>query len=302
MEGLKRSFIRAAIVLVVSTVVALFIIVPGLPRFRLDRVSEYQFNAALFFAGATGVSVWLASIYLTALLRSVRDRRLLHEAWSGAPPNEGERAAFVGTIETADPVRAPISGREVAAFRYEISQMRSGLDSRTKFLHFVGSGLVPLRLRTSSGSLPLSCFPHLEVAPIHVDRSEAIDNFNRYRRENAIEPPVPAGTYRGKPDLRNIGVHRFDREWSHREELDWKEADLTELSVVPGQHVTVFAHWSGQRGIIRDPLDIDMPILYTGDEVKRKLRWEVRRALIGMAVLLPIAAALIVAGSVYVRG
>lgn len=305
MEGLKRGIFRSIAVFVAALVLILFILDSRFRRFDLSAIFSPDFDAPLMVAGAAAFCVWFASIYVTSLFRTARDRSLLRLSHAGAPPADGKRGAFTGRIEARDLLRAPITGATVAAFRYEIFEWRSsGLSSQrssiTKFTHFQGSALVPLNVVTASGSFPLACFPEIEMPEAVRDRKQGIANFRRYQAETPIDPPQRAGTPQPRRNVREVGVHRFDREWTQRAELDWQKAELREWSLSPGDSVTIFAHYASGRGIVSDPRGIDLPLIYReGEETELRLSANWRRGVIGTLIFLVVAAAIVLGFATY---
>lgn len=122
-------------------------------------VSEAQWWVAAAAAFAVLVAAW----YVRVLLRVKRYRFLLRDATSGRPPRDAEAGFFIGTIESRESVRAPLSGRNVVAYRYAIDWAKPSTSGRTSSTYYSGSASVRWTLVTATGSYPLLCAPALSV-------------------------------------------------------------------------------------------------------------------------------------------
>jgi hypothetical protein len=255
--------------------------------------------SAIGVALAAGVLGWIAANLLLSALRAWRERAGLHASLAGTPPVDGRPAIIAGHIEPAGaPLRAPFSGRDCVAYRFEIYEIRSGGKSHHKVVYADGIAVVPSMIVTAAGSYRLLAVPELDCDETSLDHRDAAKRAAAHTRTLPYTPP-PEGFSRPA-----IEQQWSDADGDYRRERRYIEGDvdltnwkLSEKMLERGARVCVFGHYSAsQRAIVSDPNDwskITRVMKGDADAVVSQLGASVRRRLIGAVVIGGAAAAVV---------
>jgi hypothetical protein len=278
-------------VFVVSAVGLFLVLSRGPMTLRLFEPSEID-GAALMVALVAAFFLALAASYVMSIPLALSDIRLLQEAMDGRQAPEGERSAFVGSIESDHTLSAPVSGEQVLAYSYSISQWRSSsLGSGDTVDYYRGSALVPSRIVTPAGSLRLLTFPALTV-PVHpAGLPQKVRNFQAYASGVTFEPPLRVGTPEPRRNHESKESHRYDQH-RYEGEIDWQKARLKEYSVRRGERVVVYGRRSGDG--------INAESLYLEDGVRPELQSYLRKVVTGAIVFVVLALGLVAGYLVYI--
>lgn len=252
------------------------------------RANTLPTEALPWVALGAAASLAVAALNLVIASDVLRQRRLLSDL---AAPVEGEWRAFSGTLETARPLRGPMSASPVSFYSYSVIEPRgSAVGSPSNYTWFEGHGTAPTSLRTAFGVLPIAELPALLLPVRALPGEEALRNFLAWRESVSFTPALTAGGTGTSPDP---DADRVDiRNWTG--DPDWKRAMLSETSVGPGEEVVIFAaHYAG-RGLATSPL-FGRPALYRSGEVEADLAKNLRSSMssaIFFAVVAVVAVAL----------
>lgn len=221
-------------------------------------------GAYVYFRGLHGETkfLWPATIamaifltlvisYAFGIATSLGERRILKAALAGERPGDGRWTAISGHIQSARPLRAPISGGQSVFYRYEIAGRTGGnRDHSTIATHYEGKALAPSVITTTSGTYRLLAVPALEGGAVDVEDAVAVENARAYIASTEFETrdiPKEMATGVVKEWTDDDGEFRVDRKGSDPEE-PLERCSLSEWSVLNGEMVCVFGLYSETRG------------------------------------------------------
>ena len=216
-------------------------------------VSLRDFGPPMYWGSAVaGLLVVGAIGYLAGIGIAYRERKMLLDAMAGTPPADGRWTGISGTIHSATPLTAPLSGERVVAYEYKIHRDERIGKSSSEIVYYHGKALAPSTIATRQGSVRLLCLPaftELEAEPIA--QSEAA------RRANAYVASTQFTIY----DTSRKRVTRLEEEWTdddgrYRNDRQYftREIDLAdnfhfeEKHIKQGEQVCAFGLYSRERG------------------------------------------------------
>jgi hypothetical protein len=233
-----------------------------------------------FLAAAGAVMVFLRAVYghppsktlgvslLTALFacialgllfgiaKPVRERAALRRCLAGKRPSEGERAGIAGTIEPAasgETLRAPFSGVDSLAYRYEIYEMRRIGKSSSKVTYFEGVALVPSVVTSAAGRFPLLAVPTFDFGAEEVEPGKALFHWTEHAKAAPFEPDPKKRTLE-KEWTDDDGRYRCEKRWPMPADAPIEACRFRETLVRPGEKVYVVGRYSEAKGgIVPDP-------------------------------------------------
>ena len=205
-----------------------------------------------------GLAGWIGLNLLLSAVRAWRERAALNASISGTPPVDGRPTILAGYIEPAGPgLRAPLSGRECAAYTFEVYEMRRVGKSSSKVVYCDGVALTPSSVVTPGGSYRLLAVPELDCDEVDLDRKAAIARAAELMRTLPFQPPPKPFTRPSIEDQWNDDDGEFRRDRRRTEEpVDLEPCRLSERLLERGARVCVFGHYSAdKRAIVADPDD-----------------------------------------------
>ena len=237
-----------------------------------------------------GFAGWISVNLLLSAFRAWRERAALNASIGGTQPVDGAHTILAGYIEPAGPgLRAPLSGRECAAYTFEVYEMRRVGKSSSKVVHCDGVALTPSSVVTAGGSYRLLAVPELDCDEIDLDRKAAIARAAELMRTLPFQPPPKPFTRPAIEDQWNDDDGEFRRDRRRTEErVDLERCRLTERLLERGARVCVFGRYSAdKRAIVADPNDwTKITRVMKGDAaaVVAQLGSSIVRRLIGAAI------------------
>jgi hypothetical protein len=194
-----------------------------------------------------GGILWIGLKLLFGIAHLIREKAMLGRRH--APPADGELCALSGTIHAVNPLQAPLSGVNCAAFRYTISAIVGRGKNRTIAPIYEGVAITPSTLRTRAGSYRLLAVPTFDFESELLDTEAAQRNARIHIERTKFEKPRPAGSKSRSAEewSDDDGAYRY--EVSHTETLispeEWR---FEEFVMKPGEEVTIFGRYSVERG------------------------------------------------------
>jgi hypothetical protein len=236
-----------------------------------------DFMEALVPSVIGGVPLTLGLLYWWDIRKVRAEARLVRQALREVPPVDGERVAVIGTVEfDGTPLQAPFSGRECAAYWYDVFRQSRG---RSRFTHrfFFGWRIAPLAVRTPGGDVHLlASFDNPDWEP----RTEDVDYANaaEYLATTAFSPApeLGAGLWLDVEELRTqVPPVRADYK-KNPPAPDIATLTLHEARLERGAELCAFGRYSAARAaLVPDPtaplFAIDLSLGGPGD-VLRGLR------------------------------
>jgi hypothetical protein len=223
-------------------------------------------------AGVSAILLHLAYAAATTGRRRGGDLRRLQHA--GEPPVDGARIALIGTLKTAAPLEAPISGTPCVGYTYEMfhvvqhrSQDGSSGTSR-RVPDFSGIALAATVIHTMQGDVPLLSYPFLSGFaedtyddPAHLRRAAG------YVTQTVFEKTMP---FVGELSTLDHAM----RETGGAMKKDWRMSDATgvagltlrEQRIPVDAAVCAFGIWSDARkALVPGGSDARALLLVAGD-------------------------------------
>ena len=149
---------------------------------------------ALFPSLFGGAFLTLGLLYWWDIRKARAEVRLFRQALRDVPRVDGQRVAVIGTIEfDGAPLQAPFSGRECAAYWYDVFRPVPGRSS-SRHRFFFGWRIVPLAVRTPNGDVGLlASFDN----PPYEARTEDMDYANaaEYLTATSFSPAPELGAH-----------------------------------------------------------------------------------------------------------
>ena len=204
----------------------------------------------------TALFACVALALLLGIARPFRERAALRSGLAGHRPADGERACIVGTIEAAtrgEELRAPFSGVESLAHRYEIYEMRRIGKSSSKVPYSEGVALIPSVVTAPSGTYRLLAVPTFDFAGEHVEPGKALFHWTEYAKTAPFEadPKKPSIEKEWTDD---DGRYRCEKRWPMPADVPIETCRFHETLVRPGDRVYLVGRFSESRGgIVPDP-------------------------------------------------
>jgi hypothetical protein len=210
---------------------------------------------ALFPSLFGGAFLTLGLLYWWDIRKVGVEARLVRQALREVPRVDGQRAAVIGTIEfDGPPLQAPISGRECAAYWYDVFRPVPGRSS-SRHRFFFGWRIVPLVVRTPNADVRLlASFDN----PPYEARTEDMDYANaaEYLAATSFSPAPELGahTWLDVEELRaQVPPVRVDYK-KNPPAPDIATLTLHESRLERGAPVCAFGIYSAARGaLVPDP-------------------------------------------------
>ncbi|MGZ5441241.1 MAG: hypothetical protein ACXW5U_08215 [Thermoanaerobaculia bacterium] len=262
-------------------------------------VVSYAFYFYLQSLGDLGTPLYWASIgaglfamiaigYAWAIKDLFLERKVLLEAASGTPPEDGRWVAVGGRIHSMHSLHGPLTGEDVVAYQYKISRMERSGKSSSEVTYYDGKALVPSTISTPHGSIRLLAVPTFDVPAATFERY--VDTLERAREYVAATPFQTSKT----PKNEKIGMEhestdddgnfRVDKRWSERE-VDLDGFTFEEKHIRQNEPVCAFGLYSQQRGgLIPHPNWAKQTRIMRGDahDVANQLRTRIIKYVIGI--------------------
>lgn len=239
MKGCARSlFVQlAGFLATVGAVLFLFDERFGLPPGK-------TLGASLF----AGFFAWLGWTLLFGIAQPIQERSALRDCLAGKRPADGKRAGVAGTISAAgQAMRAPLSGADCLAYKYEISLTRGSGRSRHKAVYFEGIALVPSVITTTSGNYRLLAVPTFDFGGEAIDRRKALRNWEEHVRTAQFEPESSRRTLE-KQWTDDDGAYHCEKRNKTSGEVPLEECTFREDIITPGDRVYAVGLFSEARG------------------------------------------------------
>jgi hypothetical protein len=240
-------------------------------------------TAGLFLVAAIGYAVGIGTVY--------RERKMLLEAMAGTPLADGQWTGVSGTIHSASPLSAPITGEKVVAYEYRIHRDERVGKSSSEIVYYDGKALAPSTIATRQGSvrlLSLPAFTDIEAEP--VASSEALARATEYVAGTAFTIYDTAKKRRNRIEEEwtdDDGRFRMDRQHYARA-VDLADGfSFEEKHIKQGEQVCAFGLYSRQRGgLVPHPNWAKQTRLMRGDpsKVAEQLRRRMINYFIGVIV------------------
>ncbi|MHB0969637.1 MAG: hypothetical protein ACYC7A_13500 [Thermoanaerobaculia bacterium] len=199
---------------------------------------------------ALAIFLMLVLSYATGIVMSLGERRILKAALAGERPADGRWAAISGHIQSARPLRAPISGLQCVFYRYEIDGRSGSGDHSQTVTYYEGKALAPSVITTNTGTYRLLAVPTLEGNAVDVEDELALRSVEEYIGVTAFETPqLPKDARTGvvKEWTDDDGEFRVDLKRGEPE-VPLERCSFSEWSVPNGEMVCVFGLYSESRG------------------------------------------------------
>lgn len=215
-------------------------------------VALRDFGPPMYWAAAIAGACIVVSVgFAIGILGAHRERSMLVNAVSGTRPEDGQWVAVSGTIQSVDPLVAPISGERAVIYEYKIQradQMREGLETR---VYFEGKALAPSTISTRHGTIRLLAVPLLDIPETDVPEATAIPNATAYLAATTFETgetPKEQRTTMAKEQSNSDGEFRKDLQHLDRD-VDLADGfRFEEKCVRQGEQICAFGLFSQMRG------------------------------------------------------
>lgn len=218
-----------------------------------------------------GFALWIASGLLTNAMTAAKQRRMLRRALDGVPFEDGERVAVAGTIRPlGDPLLAPFSGRQCAAYQYSI--MPFSRRGGTVSTNANGQALTPSVIDSPGRTTRLLAWPALDkfVETIwggdeHRANARAYIESTTFQKVNVSNVLASMKSVLADDD----GNIRLDTSPGDPASIDLEWVRLKEKVVPAGARVCAIGTWSAMRGgIVPDEGTLQGITLIPGDAEK----------------------------------
>ena len=180
MKGCARSLLvqLAGFLAVVGGVMAFLQFKHGMPPGKTLGASL----AAGFFG-------WVGLGLLVGILQAARERSALRDCLAGRRPADGKRAGIAGTITASgELLRAPFSGSECLAYKYEIFQIVGSGRRSHRYSYFEGIALVPSVITTPAGIFRLLAVPAFDFRTDSISPERALGQWTEHVTSARFEP------------------------------------------------------------------------------------------------------------------
>lgn len=251
----------------------------------------HHFGPPTYWAAAlAGLCVILPIGYAIGIGTAYRERKMLLDAVTGTPPEDGQWVAVSGTIRSMAPLRAPISGTECVAYQYRISKRVRQAKSPSTAVVYDGKALTPSTIAGRHGSVRLLAVPFFDLPMASVSDAAAAANAQRYASATAFESgatPSDRKTTVERESTDDDGMFRVDRAYADAP-ADMSDCVFEERLVANGATVCAFGLYSRMRGgLIPHPNWAKQTRLMLGDatQVAAQLRSRMLRYLLGRPLL-----------------
>ena len=248
----------------------------------------YRGAPTIWVSVAAGLCVMIAIGYAWAIKDLAIERQMLLDAAVGAPPADGQWCAVSGRIQALDPLRGPLSGADVVAYQYKITNMERSGRSTSEVTYYEGKGLTPSTIATRHGSIRLLAVPMFDVDAADLGRYiETIERARAYAASTPFSAPKESRDAMDREMTDDDGNYRFDKQWHPEHIPDMDGFRFEEKHVQQGETVCVFGLYSQQRGgIVPHPNWAKHTRIMRGDAaaVARQIRKRITRYVIGIAV------------------
>lgn len=232
--------------------------------------SDEDFPAVVFYGSVLSAATVVVGYFA---LGGVGRLRGLSRAGRAAPPEDGEHASVVGTLEarSQDTLAGPFSGRPALAYRYEVTRLlrvkRNRRDSWSPVTAFRGEAMVPCEIRTEWGPVPLLARAELVDCGDLVEGDEACTRAQQFLAAvfpNGLDPQNLAATASPTDEeadlrFRETGGYRKDERLQVRGDgtlehpFDVSKWTLRETVFAQGAKVCASGVWSAGRSGLDAP-------------------------------------------------
>jgi hypothetical protein len=247
------------------------------------------------FAGFFG---WVGWTLLVGLLQPARERSELRDCLAGKRPLDGKRVGIAGTIDAAgELLRAPLTGAECLAYKYEIFQIRGAAKRQHKAVYFEGIALVPSVITTRAGAFRLLAVPTFDFGAEGVDRERAVFNWTEHVQRAQFEPESSRRTLE-KQWTDDDGAYRCEKRNPTEGEVPLAECTFHEDLIRSGDKVYAIGLFSESRGgLVPQPNWAKETRIMKGDpdSVLRQLKGRIVRCVVGGILCLTAAAGILIA-------
>ena len=237
----------------------------------------------------TALFAFVALALLFGIAKPVRERASLRACLNGRRPADGERAGIAGTIgavASGETLRAPFSGAECLAYRYEIYEMRRIGKTTSKVTYFEGLSLAPSVVAAPSGTYRLLAVPEFDFGADEIEPGKALFYWSDHAKTAPFEPD-PAKRTLEKQWTDDDGRYRCEKRWPMPADVPIESCRFRETLILPGEQVYLVGRFSETKGgIVPDPnwANITRVMKGGGEDVLRQLGRRIVRYAIGGVV------------------
>jgi hypothetical protein len=250
---------------------------------------------ASLFAGVFG---WIGLTLLFGILQPLRERSALRDCLAGKRPRDGTRVGIAGTIAaTGEPLRAPMTGADCVAYKYEIFQIVGSGKQRMHHRYFEGIALVPSVIATPAGTFRLLAVPAFDFGTDSVRPERALAHWNEHVKSARFEPPSSNRTLE-KQWTDDDGAYRCEKDHTGGKPVPLTESTFQEDLVRGGDRVYAVGLFSESRGgLVPHANWAKETRIMKGDpeSVLRQLESRIVRYLVGGILSLAAAAGIVIA-------
>jgi hypothetical protein len=254
---------------------------------------------------AAGICSAGAVMFLIGVAVTARERSSLRNAIGGQAPEDGSRVILAGRMKASSPLTSPVSGKPVAAYRYEMHRMVGHGRARMKGRDYFGTALAASTLETNSGNFRILTVPLFDLPASTIDELAARRNAQAYvaaTHFQKIDFRKGSTVSLEPPQTDEHGAYQLDE--SETTEPDIFACTLDEWIIEQNAPVCVFGRYSTARGgIVADP-NWAKPMrvmLGDADTVEASLGARIRNYLIGFTITGGIAVAVTCAYIAHVK-
>jgi len=193
-----------------------FLTIAGTIMFFLHRWYALPPEETGGAVAGSALLIWIGLALLYAVGQPIRERSSIRSNMSGVRPIDGRQVGIAGRIDAPrQTLRAPFSGADCVAYKYEISKMvRSGKSSHKATL-CEGIALIPSVITSQSGSYRLLAVPNFDFPHAEIDHDTALRNAEEFLRTTVFEQKEEGWKRPGieKQWSDDDGAYRSDRKF-----------------------------------------------------------------------------------------
>lgn len=237
---------------------------------------------------AAGICSVAAVMCLIGVAGTAGERLSLRNAIGGQLPQDGNWVILAGRMKASSPLTSPISGKQVAAYRYEMHRMVGEGRGRRKGKDYFGTALAASTLETNAANFRVLAVPMFDMPTSTVDEVDARRNAQTYvaaTHFQQIEFGRGSSVSLEPPQTDERGACQLDE--SETREPDLSACTLDEWVIEQNAPVCVFGRYSRARGgIVADPNWAKPMRVMLGDAeiVVASLGARIRNYLIGFTI------------------
>jgi hypothetical protein len=200
---------------------------------------------------------WLGAAFLYGVGQPLREHAAVRAGMTGERPRDGRITAVVGRIDSlGERLRAPLSGADCLAYKYEISRRIRGHKSSYLDTLYQGVALVPAMITATGFTCRLLAVPEFDFAAEPLEPHSAAQHAARHIATTAFQQPgdLKFSTYVAMQSIDDDGSYCWEENHAEKKEFDLATSEFTEHHVKNGEMVCVMGLYSAERrGLVPHP-------------------------------------------------